>query len=134
DMANAWFTKDIRVTVPKSVKYVLHGKKKPDVTAKDVMLYIMAQPYIKESKAIGQVLEFAGEGLKELGFDERATMTNMAVEAGATTGIIDPDEVVTDYLVKMRGLDPKKVEAMFLHSDPDAEYAAVFEIELDKIN
>jgi 3-isopropylmalate/(R)-2-methylmalate dehydratase large subunit len=134
DMANAWFTKDIRVTVPKSVKYVLRGKKKPGVTAKDVMLYVMAQPYIKESKAIGQVLEFAGEGLKELSFDERATMTNMAVEAGATTGIIDPDEVVTEYLVKIRGLDPRAVEAMFLHSDPDAEYVAVFEIDLSAIN
>ena len=134
DMANAWFTKDIRVTVPKSVKYILRGKKKPNVTAKDVMLYVMAQPYIKESKAIGQVLEFAGEGLKELSFDERATMTNMAVEAGATTGIIDPDEVVTEYLVNMRGMDRKQVEAMFLHSDPDAEYAAVFEIDLAKIN
>lgn len=134
DMANAWFTKDIRVTVPKSVKYILRGKKKPQVTAKDVMLYVMAQPYIKESKAIGQVLEFAGEGLKELSFDERATMTNMAVEAGATTGIIDPDETVAEYLVNMRGMDRAAVEAMFLHSDPDAEYAAVFEIDLANIN
>lgn len=134
DMANAWFTKDIRVTVPKSVKYILRGKKKPHVTAKDVMLYVMAQPYIKESKAIGQVLEFSGEGLKQLSFDERATMTNMAVEAGATTGIIEPDEVVSEYLAKMRGVSKEEVEKMFLFSDADAEYAAVFEIDLGAIN
>jgi 3-isopropylmalate/(R)-2-methylmalate dehydratase large subunit len=134
DMANAWFTKDIRVKVPQSVKFILKGQKKPNVAAKDVMLYVMAQPYIKGSKAIGQVLEFSGEGLKELSFDERATMTNMAVEAGATTGIIEPDEIVVEYLARMRGLDPVAVRKMMLFSDPDAEYAAVFEIDLQKID
>jgi 3-isopropylmalate/(R)-2-methylmalate dehydratase large subunit len=133
DMANAWFTKDIRVTVPKSVRFILRGKKKPNVTAKDVMLYVMAQPYIKGSKAIGQVLEFSGDGLMELSLDERATLTNMAVEAGATTGIIEPDDVVLDYLVKMRGVDREKVRKMMLFSDPGAEYAATFEIDLAKI-
>lgn len=134
DMANAWFTKDVRITVPKSVRFFLKGTKRPNVTAKDVMLYVMAQPYIKESKAIGQVLEFAGPGLKQLSLDERATLTNMAVEAGATTGIIEPDEVVLDYLVAMRGVDRERVRSMMLFSDPDAEYAATFEIDLGVIN
>jgi 3-isopropylmalate/(R)-2-methylmalate dehydratase large subunit len=88
---------------------------------------------MKQGKGIGQVLEFAGEGLKDMPLDERATLTNMAVEAGGTTGIIEPDDVTLDYLVRTRGLDEDEVRKGFLRSDPDAEYAAVFEINLDEI-
>ncbi len=133
DMANAWYTKDIRVRVPETVRFVLGGRKREDVTAKDVMLYILATDYMKQGKGIGQVLEFAGEGLNDMPMDERATLTNMAVEAGGTTGIIEPDERTLDYLVRMRGLDAEEVRKGFLRSDVDAEYAAVFEINLDEI-
>jgi 3-isopropylmalate/(R)-2-methylmalate dehydratase large subunit len=133
DMANAWYTKDIRVRVPETVRFVLKGRRRDDVTAKDVMLYILATDYMKEGKGIGQVLEFAGEGLKEMPLDERATLTNMAVEAGGTTGIIEPDEVTLDYLVRVRGLDAEEVRKGFLRSDEDAEYAATFEIDLSEI-
>ena len=133
DMANAWYTKDIRIRVPETVRYVLKGKKRDDVAAKDVMLYILASEYMKSSKGIGKVLEFAGEDLKNWPMDERATLTNMAVEAGGTTGIIEPDEVTLDYIVHTRGLDAEEVRKGFVYSDPDAEYAAVFEIDLDEI-
>jgi 3-isopropylmalate/(R)-2-methylmalate dehydratase large subunit len=133
DMANAWYTKDIRIRVPETVRYVLKGKKRDDVAAKDVMLYILASEYMKSSKGIGKVLEFAGEDLKNWPMDERATLTNMAVEAGGTTGIIEPDEVTLDYVVRTRGLDAEEVRKGFVYSDPDAEYAAVFEIDLDEI-
>jgi 3-isopropylmalate/(R)-2-methylmalate dehydratase large subunit len=65
--------------------------------------------------------------------DERATLTNMSVEAGGTTGIIEPDEVTLEYIVRTRGLDADEVRKGFTFSDPDAEYAAVFEINLDEI-
>src|SRR5688500_19754526 len=65
--------------------------------------------------------------------DERATLTNMAVEAGGTTGIIEPDEQTLDYIVRTRDLDPEEVRKGFTFSDPDAEYAAVFEIDLNDI-
>ena len=133
DMANAWFTKDIRIRVPETVRYVLNGTKRADVAAKDVMLFILASDYMKTSKGIGKVLEFAGEDLANWAMDERATLTNMAVEAGGTTGIIEPDERTLDYIVKMRGLDPEEVRKGFVYSDPDAEYAATFEIDLDEI-
>jgi 3-isopropylmalate/(R)-2-methylmalate dehydratase large subunit len=133
DMANAWYTKDIRIRVPETVRYVLKGKKRPDVAAKDVMLYILATEYMKTSKGIGKVLEFAGEDLRNWPMDERATLTNMAVEAGGTTGIIEPDEVTLEYVVRTRGLDAEEVRKGFTYSDPDAEYAAVFEINLDEI-
>ncbi|MDQ2976986.1 MAG: aconitase family protein [Acidobacteriota bacterium] len=133
DMANAWYTKDIRIRVPETVRYVLKGHKRSDVAAKDVMLHILASDYMKTSKGIGKVLEFAGKDLKNWPMDERATLTNMAVEAGGTTGIIEPDEQTLDYIVKMRGLDAEEVRKGFTYSDPDAEYAAVFEINLDEI-
>ena len=133
DMANAWYARDIRIRVPETVRYVLKGRKRSDVAAKDVMLVILASDYMKTSQGIGKVLEFAGEDLKNWSMDERATLTNMSVEAGGTTGIIEPDEQTLNYVVKMRGLDAGEVRKGFTFSDPDAEYAAVFEIDLDEI-
>jgi 3-isopropylmalate/(R)-2-methylmalate dehydratase large subunit len=133
DMANAWFAKDIRIKVPETVRYVLKGRKRPDVAAKDVMLVILASDYMKTSLGIGKVLEFAGDDLKNWSMDERATLTNMSVEAGGTTGIIEPDDQTLEYIVKNRGLDAEEVRRGFTYSDPDAEYAAVFEIDLDEI-
>jgi 3-isopropylmalate/(R)-2-methylmalate dehydratase large subunit len=133
DMANAWYTKDIRIKVPETVRFVLTGRKRADVSAKDVMLKILSTDYMKEGKGIGQVLEFAGEGLAGMSIDERATLTNMAVEAGGTTGIIEPDEVTLQYLVNTRGLDAEEIRNGFLKSDADAEYAATFEINLEEI-
>src|SRR4051794_26614129 len=133
DMANAWYTKDIRIRVPETVRYVLKGKKRADVAAKDVMLYILASDYMKSSKGIGKVLEFAGEDLINWSMDERATLTNMSVEAGGFTGIIEPDEATLAYIVTTRGLDADEVRKGFVYSDADAEYAATFEIDLNEI-
>jgi len=133
DMANAWFTKDIRIRVPETVRYVLKGKKRADVAAKDVMLYILASDYMKSSKGIGKVLEFAGTDLMNWSMDERATLTNMSVEAGGFTGIIEPDEATLAYIVTTRGVDADEVRKGFVFSDEDAEYAATFEIDLDEI-
>ena len=133
DMANAWYTKDIRIRVPETVRYVLKGRKRADVAAKDVMLVILATEYMKTSKGIGKVLEFAGEDLRNWSMDERATLTNMAVEAGGTTGIIEPDEHTLEYIVRTRDLDAEEVRRGFTYSDPDASYGAVFEIDLDEI-
>ena len=66
------------------------------VRAKDVMLHILSQPFFKTGEGIGKVLEFAGEGVASMPLDERATLTNMAVEAGGFTGIIEADEVVVE--------------------------------------
>src|SRR6266850_2362239 len=133
DMANAWYTKDIRIRVPETVRYVLKGRKRHDVSAKDVMLVILASEYMKTSQGIGKVLEFAGEDLANWAIDERATLTNMAVEAGGFTGIIEPDEHTLEYIVRTRGLDADEVRKGFVYSDADAEYAATFEIDLEEI-
>jgi 3-isopropylmalate/(R)-2-methylmalate dehydratase large subunit len=133
DMANAWLTRDVRVAVPESARFNLHGKLRPGVTAKDVMLHLLAQPFWKSGEGIGKVLEFAGEGVRAMGLDERATLTNMAVEAGGFTGIIEADDVVVDYLVKQRGLDAASVRARIVKADPGAAYRATFDVDLDAL-
>jgi 3-isopropylmalate/(R)-2-methylmalate dehydratase large subunit len=133
DMANAWLTRDVRVAVPKSARFNLHGRLRFGVTAKDVMLYLLAQPFWRSGEGIGKVLEFAGEGVRAMGLDERATLTNMAVEAGGFTGIIEADDVIVDYLVKQRGLREEDVRARIVKADEGAEYMATFDVDLSSI-
>ncbi|MCB9728479.1 MAG: 3-isopropylmalate dehydratase [Deltaproteobacteria bacterium] len=130
DMAAGWFTRDFRVRVPRSVLFRLGGTLPRDCSAKDVMLRIMATDYIREGHAIGQVLEFAGDAVTAMNLDERATLTNMAVEAGAFTGIIAADEAAIAEIAEIRGVAPDAVRGTVLRSDPDAEYAATFDIDV----
>ncbi len=133
DMANAWFTRDVRVKVPESVRFVLEGELSAGVCAKDVMLHILSLDHFKSGRGIGQVLEFSGPGIAGLPLDERATLTNMAVEAGSFTGIIEADDVVIRYLVEMRGIDPDVARRGVVVADPGAEYAASYTIDLASI-
>lgn len=134
DMANTWYTNDIRVAVPESVRFDLHGRLPPGVSAKDVMLHIMAFPYIREGHAIGKVLEFGGPGVAFLSMDERATLTNMAVEAGATTGMIAADEVTLRVLAAQRpGIDVAALQDRLLEPDEDAVYSESFHVALDDL-
>ena len=133
DMANAWFTKDVRVTVPETARFNLRGKLREGVCAKDVMLHILAMPFFKSGDGIGKVIEFAGDGVRGLPLDERATLTNMAVEAGGFTGIIEADEVVVDYLVKQRGLQADDVRARIVRADEGATYCATFDVDLSAV-
>ena len=121
----------MRIKVPPQVLVEVHGAKPDNVTAKDFMLQILRQPYVKNGQAIGQVVEYAGEAVEALSIDERATMTNMAAEVGAFTGIIKPDQVAVDYLVNERGVDRAEAESLLqgLFSDPDAEYQEVIDID-----
>ena len=128
---NSWITKDVRVRVPESFKVVVRGAKPENVTAKDFMLQILRHPYVKGGQAIGQIIEYAGEAVEVLSVDERATMTNMAAEVGAFTGIIAPDAKTVDYLVTQRGMPRAEAERLCegLFSDPGAEYVTVIEID-----
>ena len=128
---NSWITSDVRAQVPKSFKVVVRGRKPDNVTAKDFMLQILRHPYVKDGDAIGQIIEYAGEAVEALSVDERATMTNMAAEVGAFTGIIAPDARTVDYLVAQRGMDRARAEALCagLFSDQGADYVKVIEID-----
>jgi 3-isopropylmalate/(R)-2-methylmalate dehydratase large subunit len=135
DVFNAWFTKDIRVSVPESVKVAVRGKRKPNVTAKDFILKILALDYVRSGKALAKVIEYGGEAIEELSVDERATMTNMAAEIGGFTGIVAPDGKVVEFLVERRGMTPAEARSLIsgLTSDLDAEYAKVIELDAEEI-
>ncbi len=128
---NSWLTKDVRVTVPQSVLIRVSGARPANVSAKDFMLQILRHPYVKDGKAIGKILEYAGAAVEALSVGERATMTNMAAEVGAFTGIVKPDEKVVRFLVDERGMDEAEARAMpeWLFSDEDAEYEKVLEFD-----
>ncbi len=130
DMANAWYTRDVRVKVPETVRFELVGRKPHNVAAKDIVLHILATDYVRQGQGIGKVFQFAGEGLAQLPFDEQATLTNMAVEGGGFTGIIEPNETTIRHLMKMRGCSRETIEQMIVRGDPDAHYAATFTIDL----
>jgi len=133
DMANAWFTRDVRVRVPETVSFKLSGRLQSGVAAKDVMLHILSQPFFRTSGGIGRVLEFSGEGVSSMPLDERATLANMAVEAGGFTGIVEPNEDVVQYLHTKRGLDKGAVRKRLVRSDVGAQFLETFEIDLDNV-
>jgi len=135
DVFNSWITKDVRVSVPESVKIIVRGQRHPNVTAKDFILKILSLDYVRGGQALAKVMEYGGEAIEELSVDERATMTNMAAEIGGFTGIVAPDKKAVDFLVERRGMDRRKAEALIegLSSDPDAQYAHVIELDASEI-
>lgn len=131
DLFNSWITRDVRVRVPESVKIVIGGRKPENVTAKDFVLAILRLDYVRSGKAIGKIIEYAGEAVEALDVDERATLTNMAAEIGGFTGIVAPDQKTVDFLVQRRGLSRAEAERLVegLESDREAEYAEVIELD-----
>ncbi|NIM48838.1 MAG: 3-isopropylmalate dehydratase [Gemmatimonadales bacterium] len=128
---NSWLTKDVRIKVPPSVLVRVDGRRPENVTAKDFMLQILHHPYVKNGHAIGKIVEYAGEAVEALSIDERATMTNMAAEVGAFTGIVRPDGKAREFLMRERGMDPDQIERLLsgLYSDDGADYETVIEID-----
>jgi len=133
DMANAWFTKDVRVRVPETVLFTIAGDKPQGVVAKDVMLQLLSMDFFKSGEGIGKVIEFAGPAVVAMGMDERATLTNMAVEAGSFTGIIEADETTVAYLEDRRSATADELRAMIVESDPEAVYYRKFDIDLSEL-
>jgi 3-isopropylmalate/(R)-2-methylmalate dehydratase large subunit len=100
---NSWITRDVYATVPETVRIEVRGERPAGITAKDMMLAILRDPYVAEGHAIAKMVEYCGAAVEALSIDERATMTNMAAEVGAFSGIIVPDEKTVEFLVAERG-------------------------------
>ena len=115
------------ITMPKMIKVNLTGKLPPWVSAKDVSLEILRILSVKGG--VGYIVEWGGEGIKTLSVPERATITNMGTELGATTSIFPSDEITKAFLeAQGRGDD-----YVPLASDPDAEYDRVIDIDLSTL-
>jgi len=112
--------------VPETIYFKLNGKLPTHVMAKDYILKIIGD--IGTDGAAYKTMQFGGSGISEMSVDERLTLTNMTTEAGAKSGIIEPDQKIRDYLVT-RG----KTSYNEVHGDTDAQYDKVYEYEASEL-
>ena len=131
DMASAMVTGLVRLTVPESLRIELEGRTPAGVTAKDVVLHLLALPGIKAGGGIGKVFEFTGPAIAQLSTDERTTLTNMTAELGGFTGIVAPDAETVRFLRERRGVD--FVLEPWMRSDEGARYAATIRIDCSRL-
>lgn len=131
DMANAFVTGAVRVTLPECVQVNLQGKLHAGVTAKDLMVHLLAMPWIRQGHGVGKVFEFTGEGIAHLSTDERATLTNMCAELGGLTGIVAPDAETVRFIKERRGVDFLIED--WMHSDENARFAHQITVDLREL-
>ncbi len=115
------------ITCPKIVKVNLTGKLQPWVAAKDVILEVLRRLSVKGG--VGKIIEYCGEGVKTLSVPERATITNMGAELGATTSIFPSDEITREFLRAQK----REQDFVPLSADADAIYDEVVEINLSEL-
>ena len=113
--------------VPKVYNIELRGKLKPWVSAKDIILYVLKELTVKGG--VGFVMEYTGEGIKSLSVEDRATITNMGAELGATTSIFPSDEITRDFLKKQS----RESDFIELLPDADAVYDKKLIVNLDDL-
>lgn len=127
DVAVAMAKGTYSLTAPKVVKVQLNGALRPWVSAKDVILYVLQQLTVKGG--VGRIIEYTGEGVKNLSVTDRATITNMGAELGATTSVFPSDENTLAYL-KAQGREDAYTP---LAADEDAVYDEELIVDLDKL-
>lgn len=115
------------IPMPKTVRITLTGKLSPWVAAKDIILEVLRIMSVKGG--LGKIIEYAGEGVKTLSVPERATITNMGAELGATTSIFPSDEVTREFLKAQ----DRESDFVPLEADPDAVYDEEISIDLSKL-
>ncbi len=116
-----------RMTMPKMVLVRLSGKRRPWVAAKDVILELLRRISVKGG--VGKIIEWGGEGISDLRVPERATITNMGAELGATTSIFPSDETTREFLCA----EGREADYIPLASDPDAVYDEIIDIDLSEL-
>lgn len=127
DVAVAMGGGEYHISMPKMTKINLTGRLSPWVSAKDVILAVLQKMSVKGG--VGKIIEYGGEGISTLTVPERATITNMGTELGATTSIFPSDEITREFL-EAQGRGDQWVE---LKSDPDAVYDEEFTIDLSAL-
>ena len=127
DVAMAMAGEPFHLVMPAVVRVELKGRLQPWVSAKDVILEMLRRLSVKGG--VGRVFEYGGEGVDSLSVPERATITNMGAELGATSSLFPSDERTRDYLRAQKREDAWQP----LAADADAEYDDVVEIDLDRL-
>lgn len=114
--------------VPETYKIVVDGKLPGNVMAKDVFLHVVGK--IGVDGALYKAMEWSGSTINDMSLDERMTLTNMAIEAGAKSGIIAPDDKTVEYVKNRSGKD---VDISWLFSDKDAKYSSELSVDASKL-
>ncbi len=127
DMAFSMVYGAIRLTVPQTLRIELNGRLPAGVSAKDLVLHLLALPDIKAGGGVGKVFEFVGPAIAQLSTDARATLTNMTAELGGFAGIVAPDAETQRFLRERRGID-FRIEP-WMRSDAGARYAATIAVD-----
>jgi 3-isopropylmalate/(R)-2-methylmalate dehydratase large subunit len=138
DVEHVLASQTIWLEKPKSFEIRVEGKRKNPhaVTAKDIVLSIIKN--IGTAGGTGTVVEYSGEGITDLSMEQRMTICNMSIEAGARAGLVSPDEKTFDYL-RNRKYTPKNYESLVecwkenLKTDPDAKFDKTFTLHIDNI-
>lgn len=132
DMANAFVTGAVRLTMAPVLRVELEGALPAGVAAKDIALHLLQLPAIRAGGGVGQVFEFGGPVIRALSTDERATLTNMTAELGGLSGLVEPDAETVRFLRERRGiafaLEP------WMHSDPGAAYSDVIRVDCSALS
>ncbi len=134
DLARAFIDGKCWFKVPKTIKFIFSGKLNKWVGGKDLILYTIGKIGVDGALYMG--MEFCGQVIRRLPMDERFSMCNMAIEAGARAGIIEPDDITSEYVRQVASTDQKvkKYKKFFdLKSDNDAAYEKVYEWDVSKI-
>jgi len=137
DLARAFIDGKCWFKVPASIKYIYKGKLNKWVGGKDLVLFTIGN--IGVDGALYKAMEFAGPVIRKLGMDDRFSMSNMAIEAGARAGIIEPDEITESYVkaaIKSPGqkvTSAKRRKYRIFKSDPDARYEKVCEWDISDL-
>ncbi len=131
-MAFALRTGLIPVTVPKVVRVEVTGTAAAGVSPKDLILHLIGDPYFREeqwrtSPTDTAIVEFGGPGLAQWNVDELSVLTNMTVEGGLMTGVVEPCEPITRFLQERRGID---ASPFLVHADPGATYQRTLQLDL----
>lgn len=131
-MAFALRTGLIPVTVPKVVRVEVHGEPTGGLTPKDLILHLIGDPYFRDEHWRATptdtcVVEFGGPALAHWNVDELSVLTNMTVEGGLMTGVVEPCQPIVDFLAERRGTD---VSDLLVHADEGATYARVIRVDL----
>ena len=134
DMANILATGDMWIKVPATIVIQLEGVLPPNISAKDIMLFILGK--IGCQGAVSKILEFRGNIIEQMDIDERMTLSNMAIECGAMCGLIAPDNITRQYLDKtltQSDQNSNKYSDLDLQADPNAHYEKVHQFDLTNL-
>ena len=132
DMALAMVSGAVRFTRPPQLRVTVNGRLPAGVSAKDLVLHLLARADIRGGAGVGRVFEFAGEAVRAMATDDRATLCNMVAELGGFTGLVEPDAETVQFVQQRRGqaitLEP------WMCSDPGARYEAEIEVDASRLS